>query len=232
MSNTTFDRVSTIVLLLVTSVIAAGVIRQTFLRSSNVEAAEPEPVYVQNWRVGWELGTLLHGEEDAPVKLLVVVDFECPACKAFHAVLDNTIAEAEGHLAVKYVDYPLDYHPNAVPAAKASHCASEAHRYTAFVSELYAQSDALGVVGWGALAHQAGIADTAGVSRCANEPGIPPRIEASKEFVEAAGGRGTPTIFVNGWRLPNIPGRDALLQMVDSITEGTLELPAFRVIAE
>lgn len=64
------------------------------------------------------------GNENAPVTIVEYSDFQCPACKSYHYMIDKLMGEM-GSTTVRlvYRHFPLSQHANAVPAAKASEAA-------------------------------------------------------------------------------------------------------------
>ena len=72
------------------------------------------------------------GKADAPVTMVEFTDYECPFCRAYH---NASFAEIKRKYIdtgkVRYVsrDYPLPFHPRALPAAKVARCAAEQGRF-------------------------------------------------------------------------------------------------------
>jgi protein-disulfide isomerase len=87
--------------------------------------APPPPVNVM-LKVGPE--TPMMGDKNAPLTMVEFIDLQCSFCKKFD---ENTFAEIRRNLIdtgkVRYFsrDYPLDFHPFAMKAAVAAHCAAE-----------------------------------------------------------------------------------------------------------
>lgn len=73
------------------------------------------------------------GKADAPVKVLVFSDFECPACKNFAEGLEKQLDEQyvkTGKILYDYKHYPLPQHnPAAKYAANAAECAADQGRF-------------------------------------------------------------------------------------------------------
>lgn len=67
----------------------------------------------------------IFGDKDAPVKIVEYSDFECPFCASVHPTLKQLVVDYDGDVAWVYRHYPLDFHPNAQPAAEASECIAE-----------------------------------------------------------------------------------------------------------
>ena len=65
------------------------------------------------------------GDANAPVKIIVFSDFECPFCKTFHETVTKLSGEYKGQVAWIFRQFPLPIHPKAKQEAVASECAAE-----------------------------------------------------------------------------------------------------------
>ncbi len=83
------------------------------------------------------------GRADAPVTLVEFADYQCPFCKSFHT---GAYAELKKNYIdtgkVRFVsrDLPLEFHPLALQAAEAAHCAGEQNKYWELRDALYAEA--------------------------------------------------------------------------------------------
>jgi protein-disulfide isomerase len=93
-----------------------------------VQAAAPSDKVKMSVGKGW----YAMGREDAPVTMVEFTDYQCPFCRRFE---HDTFAELKKNYIdtgkVRFVsrDMPLDFHPNAAPAAQAVRCAGEQHKF-------------------------------------------------------------------------------------------------------
>lgn len=171
-----------------------------------------------DWEALIEQGITIHGDSTARLTLLEFADLECPACREFHKVMNDFIADNGSRVRVVYLAFPLPSHRFAMPAARAVECASKVGRASEFIDAVYARQDSLGLKPWGEYAAAAGITDTTLISNCARTTKAFTRIDSS---VAIAGNRrfiGTPTILINGWQMPTIPtrrGLDSALTVLD-----------------
>lgn len=72
------------------------------------------------------------GDGKAPLTIVEYSDFQCPYCSTFFKKTLPSIVEdyvKTGKVKFIYKDFPLSGHPNAAPAAIASHCAGEQDAY-------------------------------------------------------------------------------------------------------
>jgi protein-disulfide isomerase len=72
------------------------------------------------------------GREDAPVTMVEFTDYQCPFCRKFErdsfADLKKNYIDT-GKIRFVSRDLPLEFHPNAAPAAQAVRCAGEQHKF-------------------------------------------------------------------------------------------------------
>lgn len=86
-------------------------------------------------------GYYYKGNPDAPVTVTEYSDFQCPFCAVFAAsqalTLDQSYVET-GKIKYIFHDYPLQQHPNAVPAAQAGRCAGDQNAFWPMHDMLFA----------------------------------------------------------------------------------------------
>lgn len=172
---------------------------------------------VENWREGLQFGLPLYGSPNAPVVIMEFSDFECPFCKQFHEVLRETALADPNRVHVVYMAFPLPTHRFARPAARAAECAHRDGQLSAWVNQVYAMQDSLGLVPWGELAARAGIEDTSRISVCARESADYPRIEGALEFGRKHGVEATPTIWINGTQFKGGLARETLGRLIEEM---------------
>src|SRR5918999_1048557 len=69
----------------------------------------------------------IQGEGAAPIWVIVASDFQCPYCRIWHAETYPALIKdyvRTGKIRMAYLNYPLNSHKNAWPAAEAAMCAS------------------------------------------------------------------------------------------------------------
>lgn len=124
-----------------------------------------------------------------------------------------------------YVPFPLAQHRFAASAARGAECAAQHQRLDAWLDVVYRKQDSLGLKSWGAFAAEAGLTDTAVIARCASSPARVARIDAGRAWGQALDVTGTPTVIVNGWRLPGTPTDAELHRIVDELLAGRPPFP-------
>jgi protein-disulfide isomerase len=80
------------------------------------------------------------GSATAPVTIVEFSDFQCPYCsrlyaQAFTQVKNNYVNA--GKVKVYFRDYPLSFHPNALPAAVATRCANAQGKFWEMHNKLF-----------------------------------------------------------------------------------------------
>lgn len=128
-------------------------------------------------------------------------DFECPYCRQLaQEVLPSlkTRYLNTGQARFSYRHLPLtEIHPQALPAAIASECAAEQGRFFDYHDALFAKGLDLN-----SRAKELGLNQEA-FSACVQNPNIRSRVQAERDLAIKLGLRGTPTVFVGPFRLPN-----------------------------
>src|SRR6478735_6415099 len=53
------------------------------------------------------------GSSDAPIKIEVFYDMQCPSCASFHPVLKATLSKFQNKLYVTFRHFPISFHDKA-----------------------------------------------------------------------------------------------------------------------
>ena len=201
-------------------VLTGSIAYRTFVPGARSPAPEL-PNRIPFWQEALQVGIPMGGDRDAPVKLFVLSDLECPACRGFHETVRTVVAERPQHVQAIYVPYPLGFHRFALPAARAADCSERTGSFNRWIDVVYAKQDSLGIKSWGSYAMEAGISDTTRIAKCAKDANTKfPRIEAGIAFGNQLGRIGTPTILANEWQLATVPDVAFLRRAIDAILQG------------
>ena len=231
-----FWRVMAAITVLCLVALTTVVLRREFFSSTeDVEAALPvngsglpesrpreSPVTVQDWpRV--RSGGHRVGPVTAPVEIVVFSDFECPFCGVFAR---TTWPRLEGQfgdtIAMIFRHWPLPGHRYAVPAAIAAECAGRQGRFREFHDAVFAAQRELATTALATYASQAGVEDITSFETCRSGSPVMSRIEADAAEARRIGGRGTPTIVVNGTRLVPPYSPEAIAAHIRSAIDSTV----------
>lgn len=150
------------------------------------------------------------GPDDAPVTIIEFADFRCPSCRNFNAttgkLIRNEFATGDDAI-VRWVayDYPV-LGQGSWPPAIAARCAEEQGRFWQMHDLLYARTEE-----WIEesnpnsafidLAEEVGL-DVDRYRECLADRTQLQEVAASQNYGQSLGVSGTPTIYVNGRRLP------------------------------
>ncbi|MCF7835664.1 MAG: DsbA family protein [Candidatus Marinimicrobia bacterium] len=170
------------------------------------------------------------GNPDAKITLVLYSDIECPYCKMFHGVLEQTIEKygKNGTLRWVYRHLPMEsLHPTAFKEAEATECAAELGGENMFweyiktlVESEKAPSQSNLVEDLSATAEKLGL-DKEKFSTCLNEGRYTSRVEETMAEAEKIGIQGTPFSVVvreDGMAAP-LSGALTYEQMEEVLTE-------------
>jgi len=150
-----------------------------------------------------------HGPADAPVTVVDFSDLQCPHCKDEHPTIEKLMSENK-NVRVVFQTFPLPMHDWAAKAAAYADCVSRSSNdaFWKFIKSVYdAQSD---ITAANADEKLTALADGAGVKGadiavCAAKPDTASRIEKSVALGQSVEVDSTPTLFINGRKVPAVP---------------------------
>ncbi len=145
------------------------------------------------------------GPKDAKVTIIEFADYQCPFCARMVPTLNEVVKKYEGKVRWVYRDWPLNFHPNAIPAALAANCAGAQGKYFEAHNILFENHEKLGEDVYTKMAETLQL-DKAKFEACRKDEAQKKEIMADFEAGEKIGVNGTPAYFVNGRRLK--PGAD------------------------
>jgi len=189
----------------------------------------------QNLPAGAQAKGVALGPDSAKVQIDEYSDFECPWCARFAILTEPDIRQRlipTGRVRWRYMNFPLDGHPDSPAAHLVAACAAEQGKFWEMHDLLYMnQND------WASqknpmrlflrYANRIGL-NTDSLRECVKAKRPWAGIQAEKCEGIRLGVGGTPTFFVNGAKLPDntIPAYDDFARIVDSITAATAAHPA------
>ncbi|MEY2565268.1 MAG: hypothetical protein QOH88_3461 [Verrucomicrobiota bacterium] len=148
----------------------------------------------------------VRGEDKAPVTLEEFGDFECPPCAVVAGALKQLEKDFGARLRVIFREFPLAMHAHAREAAHAAEAAGLQGKFWEMHDLLY-QEQANWSKGTDVRAMFRAYAGTLGlkVDRFNSDmerPEVKARVDADQKLGTSRGVDSTPTIFLNGTRLP------------------------------
>lgn len=204
-------------LLTIAAVVIALVLVRREILDSAPEGAKPR--YVNSWDRLAQGGTRI-GSPRAPLQLIEFTDIQCPFCRVFHARYASIATANPGKISLVLLHFPLESHPLARSGAHAIECANHAGGLATFVETAFAFQDSLAMIGWTAIAHRAGLPDTAAFTKCLEARPADEKIIRTLRLGDSLKIRGTPTVLVNGWLFPSPPEDSVLLRALSQAEAG------------
>ena len=148
------------------------------------------------------------GNPKAKITLVEFSDFQCPFCRTFWSGAYQQIKKEyidTGKVRFVYRDFPLSFHPGAMPAAQAAQCANEQGKFWETHDKIFGEQAKKGegtiqfsendVRKW---AGQLPGLDMGKWNECFNSNKYTDEINKDVSDGSAYGVSGTPTVFVNG----------------------------------
>ncbi len=154
------------------------------------------------------------GPANAPIQVVGYSDFLCPFCRGLAGALAQYIPQSGNRVAVYFKNYPLEQscnpsiqntiHPGACVLALGGICASYQGKFEAYHDRVFGSDlknpQAADVV---RLAGEAGL-NAAAIESCLSDPRTKEHLAAQVQEAKKVGVQATPTLFINGKKLPRI----------------------------
>ncbi|MDQ3996235.1 MAG: DsbA family protein [Gemmatimonadota bacterium] len=146
----------------------------------------------------------IQGEGAAPVWVIVASDFQCPYCRIWHAETYPTLVKdyvRTGKIRMAYLNYPLNSHKNAWPAAEAAMCASVQGMFWEMHDAIFTNQER-----WTSMPNATPLFDSLAVNKFALNPdqwrscmsthATAALVQADFERLRSAGVESTPSFFI------------------------------------
>jgi len=137
------------------------------------------------------------GSKDPAVTIVEFADFECPACGAVYPLLEAMYEKYGKSIRLVFKHYPLDPHPNAKLAARASYAAQKQGHFWKMHKLLFNNQQRLTEPDLIAYAREIGL-DMRRFKKDLHSDEASDRVMQEKKQGESLGVEATPTIFING----------------------------------
>lgn len=156
----------------------------------------------------------VHGDPAAPLQVVTYSDFLCPYCRSLAAALNQFVPTTGGRVSVRFKNYPLDQdcnpllprntHPGACWLARGAVCAQEQGKFQAYHDKVIATAlDKPGAGDVRRLAEEAGL-DGGKLAACLPAPATQAKVAADIAEGRRVGVQGTPTVLIDGRKLPEL----------------------------
>jgi len=185
-------------------------------KPSQPEAEETEDGTI--WSVPVEKEDPIRGPADALVTLVVFSDFQCPFCQRMETTLTRLRQKYDRELRVVWKDRPLPFHEHAIPAAVLARVALDKKGPDGFWQAhdaLFASQADLDEAALKSVAKQLGIAFK-DVEKALADGRYQPFFDTGEDLSQGLGARGTPTSFVNGYRVVGAVPYEKFVAVIDT----------------
>ena len=144
------------------------------------------------------------GPEGAVLEIVEFSDFQCPYCAQARPVVDSLLAAHPEDVRHVYRHFPLPMHEYAARAAQASIEAQLQGAFWPYHDRLFERQAALSDADLVGHAESLGL-DADSFERALAESTHQVRVHEDMELGRSLGVTGTPTFFLNGFRLQGVP---------------------------
>ena len=155
------------------------------------------------------------GPAGAPITIVEFTDYQCPYCHQAQGVMDEVLQRYSGKVRLVHLDFPLEGHPGAFPAARAARCAGEQGKFWEYHRSLMTTAGPLDDADLKGRAAALGL-DASAFGACLSSGRHDAAIQASLEQGEGLGVTGTPAYFINGRMLSGARPIDAFAEVIDA----------------
>jgi protein-disulfide isomerase len=168
------------------------------------------------------------GNPSAKVWMVMASDFECPYCKQFHdqsfAALKHDYVD-NGKVRMAFLNFPLQMHPNAMPAAEAAMCAGAQGKFWPMHDSLFTAQARWGALHnarpvFDSLATSIGI-DSKAMDACVDAHLPDAMIQADIDRAQRAGVQSTPTIIIGSTLIAGARPTGQFRQALDAALAAT-----------
>ena len=165
----------------------------------------------------------IQGSSTAPVWVIEVSDFQCPFCKQWHDETYKKLRDefvTTGKIRLAYINFPLNQHVNAWPAAETAMCAGAQGKFwpmhdALFVNQKKWEELPSPALFFDSLAGAIGL-DVTRWQQCVRSGKMKPWIQADYDRAQAAGTGSTPTFIIGDRMLTGAQPIENLRIAIDS----------------
>jgi protein-disulfide isomerase len=190
----------------------------TFSRSLREKAAVKVALEPPRATVAVPASAPTLGPNGAPVTIVQFVDYQCPYCHRAQSTIDEILSKYPGKVQLVHRDFPLDGHPQAMPAARASRCAGEQGKFWDYHRSLMNGKGPMDDADLKSRAASLKL-DPVAFSTCLASDRFDATIHAAFDEGTRVGVNSTPTYFVNGRMMTGALPFDEFREVVDSELE-------------
>jgi protein-disulfide isomerase len=167
------------------------------------------------------------GPSDAPVTIIEYSDYQCPACRVYHYVMEKLFASSTLPIRLVYRHFPLGQHKNATNAAMAAEASGLQGKYWEMHKLLFDnQADWEAVVDPNTIftnyAKEIGL-DLEKFKADLGSTVLKDKIKASADEGLKIGINATPTFFINGKSITNPASYDEFKSIIEKSAQENIK---------
>ena len=156
------------------------------------------------------------GRPDAPVRIVEFGDFQCPYCFQSFPVVREILSIYKNDIYFIFRDFPVtEIHLDSLKAAMAANCALAQGKFWEMHDKLFINQDNLQTSALKRYALELSL-NTEEFNQCLDEEKFSQEI--AQDYTDGAnlGVIGTPTFFINGYRVPGSVPLDIFIKLIES----------------
>lgn len=154
------------------------------------------------------------GTSSPQITIVEFSDYACPYCQASFPVIREISLKYSDRIKFIFRDFPV--HENSLELAMAARCAGGQGRFWQMHDKLFQYSDSITAGELKDLANDIG-ADIDKFSACMAEARYKPSIQKDYTDGEFLGITGTPTWYINGYKLQGAVPRDQFISIIEKL---------------
>lgn len=154
------------------------------------------------------------GNELSPITVVQFSDFRCPYCKELAPIIRRLSVEYRDSVRFIFRDFPL-IGEDSYTLALAGRCAHEQNLFFAFHDKIYGNKSPISLDVLLPFVETVGI-DSVRFGECVNSRRYADSVDKDIKDAGLLDVTGTPTLFINGYKIPGAPSYDVLKRIFDT----------------
>ena len=175
---------------------ALALLTVILLRLSFPLFERPRTLTHADYRLGHRYPPRSEAAPQDALNVLVFFDFECPYCREIYPLFRKALRDHPGKIVLYFRDFPLAYHAQAWPAAKAAEAAEEQGKFWEYADLLEEPGCSLDDATLLACARKLGL-DIPRFERDRHGAGVDLRLKGEQQDAARLGITGVPAVFLN-----------------------------------
>jgi protein-disulfide isomerase len=156
----------------------------------------------------------VRGSPESPVTIVEYADFQCPYCSKAEYSIAQVLREYPGKVKLVFKNFPLDFHENAMPAARAAMAAGEQGKFWEMHDLIFSHQGSIKHDDLFAMAKTLGL-DMDRFAADIDSAKVGAEIEADRAEARKRGVDGTPTFYVEGAEMVGALGAEQFEAAID-----------------